>query len=437
MSLTGEESEKEQSYMAEIINKKPDDQIGFKDVYVARQPIFDRNGKIYGYELLFRSGFDNFYEHPDGDYTTSMTIMNSFVTVGIETITGGKLAFINFTKNLILSEIAYILPNKLVAIEILETVDPADEVVNACQKIKKHGHLIVLDDFVFRPELMPFINIADIIKIDYQNSDFITRVDLISRIDNKLVKFLAEKVETIEEFKEAKQLGFSYFQGYFFSKPNIIVGRELPGYKLNYLLILKEVNKPDVEFSSLEHIVKRDVSLTYKLLRFINSAAFGFHTRIRSIKQALTLLGLNEFKKWVSLVALSGLGDDKPEELLVNSMIRAKFCEFLSSGVQMRDRSSELFLLGMFSMIDAFVDHPIEDILTDLPLSSIIKDALCGVKNSYRDVLDIVIAYEKANWDEWRRLILKYNLNEKDFPEIYASTLDWVRKIFRDTRASL
>ena len=402
-----------------------------KNVYLARQPIFDRRGKVVAYELLFRTGFNNAYDSiQDGDYASSKTITDSFATLGINLLTGGKPAFINFTRNLILDETAIIFPREILTVEVLENVTADKDVLEACRKIKHHGYMIALDDFVYRPELDGLIGLADIIKVDFLISDRAERRSIIDRIGRGRVKFLAEKVETQEEFTDAKKMGFSYFQGYFFSRPYIVEGRALPGNKLNYMQILREINEPDADFELLEHIVKRDISLTYKLLRFINSAAFGFQAKIQSIRQALTLLGLNEFRKWASLMALAELGSDKPEELTVSVMMRAKFCEFLASKVNLREKKDDLFLLGMFSNIDAFIDRPMADVVAELPLSDEIKNALCGQSNQLRDALDIVIAYERGNWDGWAGRLKKSGMSGNDFPEIYANTVDWVNKIF-------
>lgn len=402
-----------------------------KNVYLARQPIFDRRGNVVAYELLFRTGFDNAYDvMTDGDYASSKTISDSFATFGIDLLSGGKPIFINFTRNLLLDQAAIIFPREILTVEILENITADRDVIEACRKVRNRGYMIALDDFEYRPELDALIEFADIIKVDFRISDAAERQRIIRKVGPDRVKFLAEKVETQEEFVSAMEMGFSLFQGYFFSKPHIVEGRSLPGNKLNYMQILRDINEPDADFDILEHIVKRDISLTFKLLRLINSAAFGFQAKIQSIRQALTLLGLIEFRKWASLMALSELGTDKPEELTVNSMMRAKFCEFLAAKVNLRDKRDDLFLLGMFSNIDAYIDLPMEEVVAGLPLSEEIKDALRGRKNPLRDTLEIVIAYERGDWDGWSDRIGRFGIPEKDFPEIYATTVDWVKKIF-------
>ena len=400
-------------------------------VYVARQPIFDRQERLFAYELLFRTGFDNYYDHIDGDYATSQIIMNSFMTLGMDSLTGGKMAFINFTRNLLLKEVAAIFPKKLLGVEVLETIKPDEEVIGAIKKLRRAGYLIILDDFIMKPGYDRLIDLSDIIKIDFKISNQRERETVISSVNNPRIRFLAEKVETKQEFALAKDMGFSYFQGYFFSKPVIISRKDIPGYKLIYLQVLQAVNDPGVEFEQLEHIVKRDVSLTYKLLRFINSAAFGFHTRIQSIKQALTLLGMKEFKKWVSLIALNGMGDDKPEELVVSTMIRARFCELIAGPINRKNETSDPFLMGMFSLLDAFVDRPMEEIMAELPIAAPIKAAILGDENPYTDVLRLVTSYESARWEEAQKYISRLGLEEARCPDIYLSSLEWASRIFK------
>lgn len=401
-----------------------------RGVYVARQPIFDRGLKLYAYELLFRSGFSEFYDQSDGDLASSKTIMNSFLLLGLDSLTGGRMAFVNFTRNLILGEVATIFPREKLAVEILETITPDDEVIAACRRLKKAGYTIVLDDFIFKPELQRFVDMADIIKLDFRISGVRERQELISRLGHGKIRFLAEKVETRKEFDGAFAMGFTYFQGYFFARPEIVSGKDVPGYKLNYLQILREVHKIDADFGELEDIIKHDVSITYKLLRFINSAAFGFATKIQSIKQAISLLGLKEFRKWVSLIALSSMGDDKPEELVLASMSRARFCELIAPKIGMKEKSSDLFLTGMFSMIDAFIDQPMEDILNDLPLSEGIKTALLGGENVYRTALETAISFERGDWDSLGPLKERLGLGEDEFPPIFHSSIEWASRIF-------
>jgi len=244
-------------------------------------------------------------------------------------------------------------------------------------------------------------------------------------VNMKRVRFLAEKVETKEQYRDAFDLGYSLFQGYFFCKPVIIAGKDIPGYKVNFMRIIQEINEPEADFGRLETIIKHDLALSYKFLQLINSAAFGFYSKITSIKQALSLLGINEFKKWVSLLALSGMGDDKPRELISLSIVRARFCEEVARTLGLRDETSDLFFMGMFSLIDAFIDKPMDSILRELPVSRPVKQALLGQKNRYRAIYEMLIAYEKGNWDRFNGFAELLKIDEESVSRIYLDSISW------------
>ena len=400
-----------------------------KGTFIARQPIFDRHKRVYGYELLFREGFDNFYKTIDGDYASSQTILSSFLLFGMDSITGGKRGFINFTKNLLENETATIFPRELLTVEILETVKPTDEIISKCKKLKKTGYMIALDDFVFHEKYRPLLEIADIIKIDFRKITPESHSVILELADQYPVKLLAEKIETHQEYQHAVDNGYAYFQGYFFSRPEVIEGKDIPAYKMNFLAILQEVHSRDFEYDHLESIIKRDVSLSYKLLKFINSAAFGFTSKIHSIKQALTLLGIDEFRKWISLIALSGMGNDKPEELVVTSIIRARFAEELALKSGMKDISSDLFLMGMFSLIDAFMDKPKKTILDDLNLDDDIKNALTGQPGPFTDYYKLMLLHEKGDWDPIEPLADRLELDEEVISVSYLQAVEWANRV--------
>lgn len=396
------------------------------DFFVARQPIFDSKKNVIAYELLFRSSVDNFYDISlDGDTTTSKVISNSLLIIGLDTLTKGKKAYVNFTKNLILSGAPTMIAKELIAVEILETVEPDSAVIKACTELKKAGYTLVLDDFVFGEKYRPLIDIADVIKVDFLSPDVQNRKRVIQSCGNKKIKFLAEKVETVDAFREALALGYTYFQGYFFSMPVIIRGRDIPGNKVNYLRVIHEVNMPDIELEKLEEIIKRDVSLSYKLLRFINSSFFKFSVKVESIKHALFLLGSKEIKKWVSVVSLSVMGYDKPQELLMVSLIRARFCETMAGKIGQQGRASDFFITGLFSVIDALIDRPMQEILADFPISDDIKQALLGGENVLSEVLSLAVFYEKGCWEQTAVCSRKLSFNEAELPDIFLSSVSW------------
>ncbi|MCH8022099.1 HDOD domain-containing protein [candidate division KSB1 bacterium] len=395
------------------------------DVFVARQPIFDRQQKVYAYELLFRSGFEqNFFDHWDGDASTKQVLTNSFLSIGMDTLTNGKKAFINFTRKLLLDQVASFFPKDIMVIEILENIEPDEEIISACKKLKDLGYLLVLDDFVFAPGYENLIDLVDIIKVDFIQTHGIERGNVIHNIGTSRIKYLAEKVETREDIEQAVDFGYSYFQGYYFSKPRIIAGKDVPAYKLNYLQILNEINQPEVDFDELEKVLKQDLSLSYKLLNYLNSPYFGFDNKIRSIKHALSLLGIRESQKWLSLFALQIIGKDKSQELLAMSLIRANSCEMIAPPIGNKNRASEFFLMGLFSMIDALLDQPLEDILAKLPLADDIKKALLGEKNQLRDVYELVVSYEKGDWANFSEYAGKLGLKELELIDIFLKAFE-------------
>jgi c-di-GMP-related signal transduction protein len=400
------------------------------DVHVARQPIFDADLNVFGYELLFRSNFINTYDGTDGDKATYDVIANSFLLIGIETLTNGKKAFINFTANSLKNNIPAMLPKSLIAVEILEDVVPDEEIINVCKVLKKNGYLLVLDDFVFKPEFMPLIELADIIKVDFRITQHEERQEIIQRLRGYPVKFLAEKVETKKEFQDALNMGYSYFQGYFFCEPLVLSGKNLPGYKTNYLHILQEVNQPEIEFEQIEAIIRKDVALSYKLLKFINSSIFGFRNTISSLRQALTLLGKKELTKWISLIVLKNVADDKPGELILESLIRARFAEKLASIKIWKKQAPDAFLMGMFSHIDVLLDRPLNEILNEIHLDEEIKQALLEQKHNKLSVLyKLIQSYEQGKWRAYSSYADELEIDERYVLQSYREALIWAHDL--------
>jgi len=394
-------------------------------VYVARQPVFKKNKKLYGYELLFRGGMSNAFPDIDGDTATSKLLSNSFFNIGIDQLTGGKMAFINFTQELLVRKIPMMFPIENMMVEILEDVNPNKELVNACLDIFRAGYAIALDDFVFKDELKPLIKLAQIIKIDFMLSPIEEIKRLVNMLKGSKIKLLAEKIETYDEFEMALSMGFTYFQGYFFSKPEILSSKEITPSKITLLQIVGEANKKDCNFDKLEKLINRDVSISYKLLRYINSAFFKRACEISTIKHAIVLLGEDEIKRFISLVTTAELASDKPDELVRTSIIRARFCELLGLNSSNGTDVSELFLMGLFSLIDAMLDNTMESIMKNLPLSKNIKQALIEANGGLVDYLKFVSYYETANWDQCSSIIAKIRVDEDKIPEFYQDAVNW------------
>ncbi len=406
------------------------------EVFVARQPIFDRHRHVYAYELLFRSGLKNAFGGMDPDRASIKVIADSFLRFGLQRLTGGKRAFINFTRDTLVKGYATLLPKDSIVVEILEDVEQDHEVFDACRALKQRGYMIALDDVVCDDWDNPLVGFADIIKVDFRASNDRTKAALPGLMAARKIKALAEKIETRAEFDEAVALGYTYQQGYFFSKPLVLSGRDVPGVKHRYLELLREINRTDLDFGDVEDVIKREPSLTYKLMTYINSVAFSFRNRITSVRQSLALLGEDVVRKWASVVALAGLAHEQPSELLVSSLIRARFCEVIAASVKLEERGQELFLMGLFSLLDAITGRPMHDVLANLPLADDIKMALLGNRNRLRDVLACVLAYEQAEWETFGLFAAKLRLDEGETARIYLEAVEWATSSYAGANGS-
>lgn len=399
--------------------------------FVARQPIFDTKLDVFAYELLFRAGIENAFPNTDGDEASSSVLADSFINIGISSMTGGKKAFINFTENLLLQEMASLFPPENTVVEILETIEPTAEIVAVCREMKKQGYTLALDDFEYHPKWDPMIEIADIIKVDFLHADAAERKAIASRYRPHGITMLAEKVETWEDFQQAVLTGYELFQGYFFSKPQIVKQKKLSENKISRLLLLKAVHQKEYNVEEVEEIMKQDMALSYKLLKYINSSFFGLRHKVYSIRQALLLLGTKNVRKWVDLLALASAAEDKPSELILNGMVRAKFCESFASLLQMESRADDLFLMGLFSLIDAVMDRPMKEILDEIALQEDVRAALLNEPNELRCILDAVIAYDTGDWDLFTSAQEALGVDPKQIPPLYLDAVTWARNSFQ------
>ncbi len=392
------------------------------NVFVARQPIFNLANKVKAYELLFRLGLENCFPDVDGDMASAKTIVDSFLTDTIESIADGKLAFINFTRTLLLSECVYLLPRDQIVVELLEDVPPDADVIAACRELKRRGYKLALDDFVYTEAALPLVELADILKIDFRSSSEAEQ-ERVFKIGNGHIKFLAEKVETQQDVQRAKDLGATLLQGFFYCKPTVFARKDIAPQKLNYLSVLAEINKSPFDFGRLEQVIKRDMAMSFKLLRLVNSAAFAPARRIESLRQALVMVGESNLRKWASLMALSQMAGNKPLELVRHSLTRAYFCEGLASALGLERRSADLFLTGMFSMIDAVLDLGIEEALAMLPLAPELEGALLGRRTDLTCALDICRSFEKGDWKELSSITSELNICEQTVLEEHRKAL--------------
>ncbi|MEA3363477.1 MAG: HDOD domain-containing protein [Thermodesulfobacteriota bacterium] len=398
--------------------------------FIARQPIFDTKGRVYAYELLFRSGLQNYFDCDDQDHAAASVIANSNLLFDLEEMTGGTKAFINCTRKVLLEDLMETLPRQLAVVEVLEDVKPDDAIIAACQRLKNQGYILALDDFVYHENFEPLLDLADIIKVDFLLSSVEEQEQLAKTMIPRGIKMLAEKVETHEVYEHAKKMGYQLFQGYFFAKPIIISRKDIPTNKVQFLRILKDIHAQEVDFKKLALTIQSEVSLSYKLLKLINSAAFALRHKVTSILQALSLLGLREIRSWVSLLSIASMADDKPAELVVSSLIRARLCEQLAQPCKMGDRQSSMFLMGLFSLLDAIMSRPIDEILQEITVEKDIMEALTGTPGTLRAILDLVVAMEKGEWEQVSSLAAELQIEEQSLSTTYLDAVKWAQDIY-------
>ena len=388
------------------------------NVFVARQPILDRTGRTYGYEVLVGPALSATGAEDD---VAATALETPFLLFGVEAITGGMAAFIGCSRETLLTTDAAGLPRGSIVLEIPRSVEPDHDVREACRRARVSGHLVAVDHV--RADAL--IDVADIVTVDFALTAPEARAGLVPHYRPRTMKVLARHVETHEDFEGAKTAGYDYFHGHFFSQPVIIAGRDIAPFKLHMLELIRAINQPDLEFSQVEALIKREVSLTLKLLNYMKLTKFGLRRPVSSVRQALLLLGESGVRRWASVVALAGVGRDKPFELVVSSVVRARLCEAICEGAGMEDRAADSFLLGLFSMIDVLVGRPLAAVLQTLPVADDVSDTLLGHGTPLRPVYDLAIAYEQGDWAEVSRLAPKLGLQPRSVADMYVSAVGW------------
>jgi len=394
--------------------------------YAARQPILDKSKKLFAYELLFRDGIDNVFPDIDGDEATSKMIEASQFNMGISEFTGNKPAFINFTLQTLIQGFPEMLTPDEVVVEILETIKPGKKLLALCKDLHKKGYTLALDDYEHQSVWAHFYPFIKIIKIDIQQTgiDEIKEV-LIAIKDHPHIKMLAEKVETYEEYDQMMQLGFDYFQGYFFARPEMMKTKSLSPSQVAMAELLYETSKPDLDLNGITHVFERDVSLSYKLLRYANSAIFKRRSEVSTIKQALVLLGAGELKRFIGLMFAVTANPEKPSELINLAMTRAKFCELIAHDNRSQLDESIAFLIGLLSMIDAILDEKMVSVLDKLPLSQDIKNPLLTKKGTMATLIKLVEFIEQADWDKTTTVIKELKLDKDKVVTHYSQAVAW------------
>jgi EAL and modified HD-GYP domain-containing signal transduction protein len=391
----------------------------YEKICVARHPIFTADMQVWGYELLFRHE-ENIQSavFSDGDQATSQIIADGF-SLASSGLRKGSKALINFPRNVLVGAAPFVLPPEQCVVEILETVRPEPEVIRACHELKKRGYILALDDYVGDPGFEPLCELVDIIKVDILHKSPDEVRTIVQGASRYKAELLAEKVENNEVFKVCRNLGFTYFQGFFFNRPEIIPGRKLSASQVAKLKLLKELNSLDTDADRLVEIIQTDLSISYRLLKYINSAFFGLQVEVTSIPRAVAMLGCKNMRQWLQVVILSDMNTtDKAQELVRISVQRARFLQLMAKHQPTPFDQDGMFLLGFFSLLDAILDQSMAVVLEEIPLDPGIKKALVDpacVNAAWLGLLDEI---DRCNW-----IRLNAKAKEMGLPMVLLSRL--------------
>jgi EAL and modified HD-GYP domain-containing signal transduction protein len=393
------------------------------DILMARQPIYDRNLRVFAYELLFRGNQSNEASFLDGNQATAQVLINAYTGFEPDASSLELPAFINLTKDLLLSEETPPLPKSRVVLEILEDVRIDDHVIERVRSLRKAGYRLALDDFVLNENNRQLLSDIDFVKIDIRQLTLDQLRDHVRLLKTfPKIKLLAEKVETEQEFTYCKELGFDLFQGYFLERPSIVKGKTLDTSAHVVLRLLQELQNPKVTAADIADIVSQDAGLTYKLLRIINSAAYALPQQIDSLSQAVVMLGFRQIRSWALIISLAK-ANRKPPEIMNKLMVRAATCERYARYTQHADTDS-FFITGLFSGLDMLLGADLREVLEQLPLADDVKLAILERKGPQGRVLSIVTALENGDWE----YLLAEKVDGRQLNTAYVEAIAWAKQ---------
>ncbi len=392
--------------------------------YVARQPILDLRGRLHGYELLFRDGPGAAFSG-DGDLATR-TMLDNSVIFGLEKLAGGVTAFVNCTRESLTEALVDVLPPSMTVLEILEDIEPTSAVIMACRRLKSAGFRLALDDFTWRPGIEKLVELADYIKVDFILTGAAERKKLLAKLSDYAVALVAEKVETHEEYQQARAEGFSLIQGYYFCRPILLKNRNVPANRLSHVEILRLLQEETLDLRKLTRLVKRDASLTYRLLRLINSPLWAVRQEVCSVQGALIAVGEDVFRRIATLAITSELNADQPEEVLRMAFVRGRFCE-LAAGLCALN-ATEQYLLGLLSLLPAMLRQPMEELTPSLPLREEIRQSLNGKELEERCLLAWLVNHEHGDWTACDAIADVRNLDREKLQFCYAQAVVWAEE---------
>jgi c-di-GMP-related signal transduction protein len=393
--------------------------------YVARQPILDGRGNVHGYELLFRSGPLSVAFDGDGDAATR-TVLDNTVVFGLERLTGGLPVFVNCTQDALLDRLVMVLPPEHTVLELLETLEPTDELLAACRELKAHGFRLALDDFEWKPEWKAFVDLADFVKVDWMKTTPAQRAELMKQLRGSPTLRVAERVETQADLEQAMREGFTLFQGFYFCRPVLMQNSDIPMNRLVQMELLLALHEDPLDTKRISDLVKREASLTYRLLRMVNSPMYGTRKVVTSIHGALVLIGDEMFRRVAMLAIACELKADHPVELLRMAFLRGRFCE-LAAGFFGKD-AMEQYLLGILSLLPVMLNVPMESVAGALPLRKEIRQALLSESTPERAILQYLEAYELGEWNCCDQIAISAKVAPDavaKLPQLYVDALVW------------
>lgn len=394
-------------------------------VFVARQPIFDKGRVAVAHELLFRSAAAGPQQFPEGSTATARVMLRALVDFGLERLVPKGAAYVNVTERVLLDGLARLLPPERVVLEVLEDVPATADVLLACRRLKDDGYTLAIDDVTSPSRFDAFRGLADVVKVDFALTSERERRRIAERVAPSGARLLAEKVETYEELALAEELDYELFQGFFFAKPETLTATEVTPGRLGYLQLVKALRRPGLDVDGVEEVIKQDLSLSFRLLRYLNSAHFALRAEVRSIRHALVLLGKDNVRKWATLVVMASLGEGKPPALITTSMTRGRFCELLAGPVGLLDYADELFLTGLFSTLGALVDRPTAEVLAGMSLAQPITEALIEGSGLLGEVLQLALLYERGRWDDVATLAKELSVPGPTVAAAYFDATAW------------
>lgn len=399
------------------------------EIIIARQPILNAHKRLFAYELLYRGSQTSNLDNTNGSRATSSVLTGAFLTEGLSAISGLRPCFVNFTRDLLLRNLPASFPANLLVVEVLEDIPPTPEILAVCKKFKEAGYRLALDDFVYHRSLEPLLALADIVKIDLRLTPLGGLLPTLRHLADHKLKLLAEKVETHQEFDQAQKLGFTYFQGYFFSKPENLRIHEIVSTKLNLVQLLAEASSKSTTVKRLQAIIERDLGLAYKLLRYVNSSYFYRLSKVESVGQAIAYLGEKEMRRFLLLVLIAAICEEKPEELVRLAMVRAKTGEGLALAGKMAAKSEEIFLFCLLSLLDAMLDTSMARICEKLSLGDHLKNGLLHQAGPYAPYLRAIISQEIGDQPACLAALQEIDVSSEDLQQSYLQALAFVEQV--------